>query len=241
MKAVNLIPADARRGGGGATALSAVSGPGYALVGLLSVAVLFVLITVLTGNTIASRKAQLAALRTQVTQETVVAAGLTRYAQFEQMAQQRAETVRTIAASRFDWQGALNDLARVVPGDTTLQTLTGSVVPGAATGGSGGSTGGALRTALTAPAFELTGCTASQDDVARLMSRLRLINDVTTVSLASSQKGGSNGSGGGSCTAANPAFDLVVFFQPVPNAGPSGVASVSVPVASTTATAGAGR
>jgi hypothetical protein len=111
--------------------------------------------------------------------------------------------------------------------------------------GSAASTG-SLRDALPGPAFEMKGCTATQDDVARLMSRLRLINGVTRVTLADSLKqdsaqGGSTvastpaTSGGGSgagCGANAPSFDLVVFFQPLPGAG-TGLAGATGPAGPT--------
>ena len=143
----------------------------------------------------------------------------------------RIETVRSIAAARFDWHGALSDLAKVVPANTTLQAVNKTVVPGASSGGSGTAGTGGLRTAIAAPAFELSRCTRTQDDVARLISQLRLINGVTRVAFSNSQESNASGSAGpgGSqgCGANAPTFSLVVFFQPVPNAGPTGVTSVA--------------
>ena len=54
MRAVNLIPTDATRAGGGPAA--SLHGPAYAVVGLLAVAVLFVTIYVLSNNTSRSGK-----------------------------------------------------------------------------------------------------------------------------------------------------------------------------------------
>ncbi len=238
MKAVNLIPDDTRRAG--KTCAVGVPGPAYAVIGVLAVAVAFVSIYVLTTNTISERKAKLANLQQQVAQEQAQAARLAKYAKFAQLVQARAETVRQIAATRFDWHATLSDLSKVVPADTSLQSLVGTVAPGASAngaggsaGGSGGSTGG-LRGDIAAPAFELRGCTHTQDDVARLLSRLRLINGVTRVTLADSQKqdgaqGGAQASStGGSSAAASgpsasagcgsntPSFDLVVFFGALP-------------------------
>jgi Tfp pilus assembly protein PilN len=251
VKAVNLIPADTRRGGGGRPRTSSLS-PVHGLLGLLAVAVLFMTVYVLTNNTISQRKSQLASLQAVLAQENAQAARLTNYTQFATMAQAQAETVREIAASRFDWKGALADLAKVVPADTSLQSLLGTAATGASagatSGGSGASTG-ALRGGVAAPAFEIRGCTSTQDEVAQLMSRLRLINGVTRVTLSDSQKSDtaqpgtpvSSAAGGGQttgCKPNTPTFDLVIFFQPLPSAGPSGVASVaSVPVAGATGSA----
>ena len=58
MRAVNLIPADAKRGGGRAGLAGRLPGPGALVIAALAIAVLFVTIYVLTGNTIAERTAR---------------------------------------------------------------------------------------------------------------------------------------------------------------------------------------
>jgi Tfp pilus assembly protein PilN len=266
MRAVNLIPPEARRGGSGAS--SAAQIPMYAALGLLAVAFSFVTVYVLTTNTISDRKAKLTSLQSQTAQERALALRLGSYAQFSQLAQKRVQTVRGIASTRFDWYRALSDLSRVVPANTSLQSLVATVVPGASAGGSaagtaassssgaGGTSG--LRSAITAPAFELAGCTSSHDDVARLMSRLRVINGVTRVTLGGAQKSesavaGTTGSTAGSgatagaaqgCGSNKPSFDLVVFFTPVPGAGPTGAFSGQPGTSgqpATTTTSGGGK
>jgi Tfp pilus assembly protein PilN len=237
VKAVNLIPKDSRRGRGPGKGLW--FSPSYAVLGVLVVALALMVMSVLTSNTISDRKAKLASVRAQLASQQAVAARLSKYVQFEQLAQTRLETVQGIASARFDWYRALSDLSKVVPANTTLASLTGTVAPGASVAGAGsGGNASGLRGDISVPAFELTGCTASQDDVARLMSRLRLINGVTRVTLGNAQRGSSSaGSAGvsGTCAANGSTFDLVVFFSPLPNAGPSGVTSVSTTTASTTA------
>jgi Tfp pilus assembly protein PilN len=234
VKAVNLIPKDARRGRGPAAGFGV--SPAYAVLGLLAVVLVFVLVYVLTSNTISDRKQQLANVQAQLTAQEAVAARLAKYVQFESLAQTRVQTVREITAARFDWYRALTDLSKVVPADTSLQSLTGTVAPGASAGGTaGGGSASGLRGDISVPAFELVGCTKTQDDVARLMSRLRVINGVTRVTLGNSQKPGTNGasvasaSASGGCGANAPSFDLIVFFGPLPGAGPTGVSSVSAP------------
>jgi Tfp pilus assembly protein PilN len=253
MKAVNLIPGDARRGAMRSGGMP--GGPAIAVLGVLALAVVLMTLYVLAGNSISSRKSKLAELQTEVAQAKARSAALNNYVQFGQLAQARLSTVRQIASSRFDWYAALSDLSKVVPANTSLQTLDGSVAPGLSAGGASGAS--SLRSDISAPAFELSGCTKTQDDVARLMSRLRLINGVTRVTLADSQKAagatpgaavstsgtGPSSAGGQAlgCGANAPTFDLVIFFQPIPGASTTtGGASGSQPVstssgASTTA------
>jgi Tfp pilus assembly protein PilN len=238
MRAVNLIPVDSR-GRGSRGPSTGMQVPTFVLLGFLAAAVALVTVYVLTSNTIGSRTAQLAGLKTQVAQEQAEAARLGEFTKFSQLAQSRITTVESIAAARFDWHGALSDLSKVVPANTTLQSLSGTVVPGAGTSG-GGAGGGSLRGDESGPAFELEGCTANQDDVARLMSQLRLINGVTRVSLSSSQESttstGSTSSGTQTCAHNAASFDLVVFFQPVANAGAAGVTAIGSTGSTTTST-----
>jgi Tfp pilus assembly protein PilN len=222
--------------------LSVGLGPGTAVIGILGAAVLFVSIYVLTSNTISDRQAKLATLQSQVTQEQAQASRLANYAAFVKLAQARVDTVRQIASSRFDWHAALADLSKVIPPNASFQSLSGSVAPGASVSGASSAGSSSLRSDITAPAFEMQGCTQTQDDVARLMSRLRLINGVQRVTLASSvkQDGGQTGaavttSGPGAVTGCGknaPTFDLVVFFAPLPAGSPATAVPGAVPVAS---------
>jgi Tfp pilus assembly protein PilN len=217
MRAVNLIPSEARQR---LIAPGRSGGVAYVLVGLLAAAVLLVTIDVITANTISERRARVAVLQRQAQSERTLAARLAPYTQFAQLAAERTSTVREIAAARFDWQSALMQLSRVVPAGTSLSSLVGSVAPGTSVSGSSG--GVDLRSDISSPAFELAGCTGSQDEVARLMSRLRLISGVTRVSLEDSQQGGGSSSSGG-CAASSASFNIVVWFQPLPTAGPNGL------------------
>jgi Tfp pilus assembly protein PilN len=233
MRAVNLIPADSRGGAATRGPSTGMQVPVYVLLGFLAAALALVTMYVLANNSISSRTAKLNNLKTEVTQEQAAVARLGEFTKFAALAQTRISTVQSIAAARFDWHTALSDLSKVVPANTTLQSVVGSVVPGATSGGSGSAGTGGLRSDVTAPAFELSGCTRSQDDVAKLMSQLRLINGVTRVTISDSQMSNTasapatSGVAAQGCGANTPNFDLVVFFQPVANAGPSGVTAVA--------------
>lgn len=217
MKAVNLIPRDARRSGISPSMNNL--GASHLLIGLLAVALAMVSFYVLTNNTVSSRKAQLAGLHQQISRVQAQVTRLQSYEKFEKLAQARETTVQEIAQSRFDWHGALSDLAKVVPANTTLQSLVATTSPNS--GGGGGSSGssGSVRADLSSPAFSLKGCTNSQDDVAQLMSRLRVINGVSRVTLEDSTTGSPGSStvsaGTSSTSCKGPTFDLVVFFQPL--------------------------
>jgi Tfp pilus assembly protein PilN len=223
------------------------------LLAALTIAVVLVAVYVTATNNVSNEQAKVSALQAQAAAAQGTATKLGPYVQFAQLAQSRAATIRGIASSRFDWQSALAGLARVIPANTSLQSLGGSVVPGVSVGGGGGAGASQVRTAIQAPAFQVAGCSDTQDDVARLISRLRLVDGVTRVTLEDSQKSGgtqagaavsTTGSGGAAgatggvgCGANRPTFDLVVFFQPLANAGADGVTSLGTPVSSTTGAA----
>lgn len=246
MKAVNLIPAESRRG---STDFRSLRGPGAAVVGLLGLALVLVTLYVISSNSVTSRQTQLASLRQQLSQTQALATNLSGYTKFAKLAQARVQTVREIASSRFDWERVLSDLSKVVPANTTLSSLSATISPSVGTTGSGA--GGGLRGDLQVPAFELMGCTATQDDVARLMSRLRLMRGVTRVTLSSAVKSGATvtgsavaaSTGTGGCKANSANFDVVVFFSS-PGGTPTGSSSapagaaapVSTPAGGTTTT-----
>lgn len=229
MKAVNLIPRDARRGG--VSPSLGQLGPSHLLIGLLAVAAAMVTLYVLSSNTVTQRKSQLSTLNAQMTSMQAQVARLQKYDQFEKLAQAREATVKEIASSRFDWHGALSDLSKVVPRNTVLQSLVATVSTTSSTG-SGGSAGGTVRGDIEAPALSLKGCTGSQDEVAQLMSRLRLVNGVSRVTLEDS----TNAPSGSSTGCSGPTFDMVVFFQPLTGnaATVAGVASATPASTSTT-------
>jgi Tfp pilus assembly protein PilN len=224
MKAINLLPPDSR-GTPKAVATKAVAAteePGgigaFVLLGVLAACVVALAAYVLTTNSVKDRQAHLDAVTAQAQTTAQRAAALKPYADFQQMAETRIQTVKDLAASRFDWEQALRDIARAIPNDVTLTSLNGSISSSA---GSGGST---VRSAIQAPAVELKGCTTGQKQVASLLSRLRAVDGVTRVTLTKSDKPdaqatasatvpGSTDTEQTGCAGHPPAFELVMFFE----------------------------
>jgi Tfp pilus assembly protein PilN len=227
VKAVNLIPRDARRGGASPSLGSL--GPSHMLLALLAVAVAMVTLYVLSNNTVTPRTAQLASLHQQVSSMQAQVARLDSYQKFEKLAQAREATVQQIAAGRFDWKSTLSDLSKVVPPKTTFQSLVATVSSTTSSGGAGGGAAGNVRADINAPAFTIKGCTGSQDEVAQLMARLKLIRGVQRVTLEDSTQGAS----ASTVSCHGPTFDLVVFFQPLTAAQAT---LAGIPASSTTTT-----
>ena len=245
MKAVNLIPVEERRG---SSAAGRSGAPAYAVLGVLAVLVLMVAAWTLTGKTVNSRKAQLADVEQQATAAEAQASKLAAYSAFSDLRQKRAETVASIARSRFDWAHVMHEIARVIPPDTHLTSLSGTVSP-SAQAPNGGGQALALRGSNPGPAIDIVGCANGQANVSRMMSRLRLVDGVTHVTLAESTKndqatpgvGGASNDGECRYNDAIARFDVLILFNappaaaaPATSAAPA--AGTAAPVSTTTTT-----
>jgi Tfp pilus assembly protein PilN len=225
MKAVNLIPVEARRGGSG-------GGSGFAsyiVLGVLALVVAVSAMFTLSNRTISDRRHELADVQARAQASADEAASLQSYTTFSALRAKRSETVRSLAASRFDWSHALHEIARTVPSNAWLTSMRGTVSPSA---NADGGVADPLRSALPGPAVELVGCTTSQDNVASVISSLRRVDGVERVSLSSSAKSDTDGSGGGGATGGStaadsdcrhgsshyPQFSMTLFFE-APSAG----------------------
>ncbi len=236
MRAINLVPADQRRGAGGLAGRS--GGAAYVLLGLLAVLVLVVSVYALQKRSLGEKRSRLAAVTVQAAGAEAQAAALTSFTQFAALRATRGQTVTSLAASRFDWSHAMREVSRVIPRNVWLTALQGTVTPGVSLKSTAGQTG-SLRSALPTPAVEIVGCTTDQRSVARMLTRLRLVDGVTRVSLQSSVKadaasggagGGSGGGSGGDCRQGNsrfPQFALVVFFDQAAGAVPTAARGAS--------------
>ncbi len=251
MKAVNLLPPDLRhadrRGAGasGAAGRRRTDAAPLAILGVLALVLVAVVATVFASNRIKSNERDLRnAQAEQVVADREVAA-LAPFGDFQELASKRVSTVRQLAAARFDWERALRDLSRAVPQDVTLDLIAGTVAPNTnATGASPNP----LRQAIAAPAIELEGCTAGQLEVARLMARLRGVQGVTRVSLASSARqedtlttptAGTTTKRAGCGKGSLPKFQIVIFFEknaavPGGSAAPATTPGTATPAAATT-------
>jgi Tfp pilus assembly protein PilN len=259
VRAVNLLPPDTRGASSKATGELAAgpevkggAGP-FVVLGVLALCVAGTAAYVLTDNTIAQSKADLAAVNARKDAVTAQAAKLKPYADFESMARSRVQTVRDLAGRRFDWDQALRDLSRAIPADVTLATLNGDLGAGAGSSASPAGSSG-LRSSIDAPAITLQGCTRDQRSVARLMARLRNVDGVTRVSISKSVKAVGASASTGEATAAagppcgngiRPTFEVTMFFERAASAvaaaeGAAPTATTATATATPAATAAAG-
>jgi Tfp pilus assembly protein PilN len=144
--------------------------------------------------------------------------------------------VETNLSQRIAWDRVLREVSLVMPDDVTLTSLTmtapvtAPVIPGVvSTPPAGGSQG-----------FVVAGNAFSYDSVARLLSRLTLVPDLTDVTLTSTGSGGSAGAGAGSAPAAGVQFNITANVRGAPAPAAPAVTTTPPVDTSTTTTAAGG-
>lgn len=235
MRAVNLIPADQRSGqpvGAGRS-----QGGAYAVLALVGGFALMAFLYGQARHDVNSRSAQTASLAAQAQQAQAAVEKLAPYTSFVAQREQRAQAVDALVDSRFDWAHVMHEFGRVLPTQTSISALSGSIGTGGSAGAS--SSGSASSSAPAAgasggaaPTFTLSGCAMSQSAVALTLERLRLIDGVKEVTLQSSTAGTAGSSSSGGCTGHRAAFSATVTFDPLPSS--SEVAAANKTVSDTT-------
>lgn len=223
MRPINLIPKDQRRGD---AAPSRTGAAGWVIVGALALAVVGAVLMVNSSNTLSDRENEVAALQHAEQQAQRRAAELAPYTAFQQTVMARKQTTAGLAASRFDWERVMRELALIIPGDIVIRTLTATVTPDVSVPGA---TTVDLRGNVPGPALELTGCGTgpedrSQEAIARFISALYDIDGVTRVGMKDSvvtpaeEATGAFGPQAGACAANRQVsnFQIVAAFDSAP-------------------------
>lgn len=221
MKAVNLLPQEARRRPSGEGSGKAA----YVVCGVLALLLLMSAAYVLTSNTITERTSEAAAVGAEADRLEAEAAAQAGYTSFADIAQQRLASVAGVAHTRFDWERLMREVSHVMPEGSWLQATDASVSgdPNATAAAPVGAD--ALP---TGPYASFVGCTPDQGDVAQIMVRLRQLHRVEDVKLKESTQE----PGGGEATVDNCGalykFDVSVTFSPTgpPREAPRGSAGV---------------
>jgi Tfp pilus assembly protein PilN len=245
MRPVNLIPPDERQGDAAPLRTGSLI---YVLVAGLALLLLGIIAVALTSKQISDRESQKSDLQAQLAQETARANSLAAFSSFRAVQQQRADTVSSLANSRFDWQRVLHELSLVLPSNISLTALTGTASPTVQLASSGGSSaaGSDLRAGIAGPALEISGCAPTQDAVAAFVASLKDIDGVTRVGLERSVVGGSGSSASSSSSSSSSdcgtppdiySFQITVAFDSVPTP-PTATASPSVPPSVAPSTSG---
>jgi Tfp pilus assembly protein PilN len=189
VRPVNLIPADQRRGAARPGGQAGGGIRSYILLGALGAALLCVLALVITSNKVSSKTDELAKVSAEEQSAKQQADALRPYGQFADLQQARQSEIDGLISSRFDWETALSQLSRAIPGNAWLLNLAATLAPGVEVeGGTGGGDISNMREKTDSPAFTITGCTYSHHAVARMMVRMQNLDDVTDVELAKSAR-----------------------------------------------------
>ncbi len=225
MKAVNLVPADARRRG----ASLATGLPFLGLVGGLVLVLIATLLFVTEHNRVDSRKAQLAGVQVSAARWTAAAGTYGHDVAVSTARQSAIAKVESLAGSRYDWSVLLGRLGDAMPRESVLSSLAIT----ASSASSASSTTGSSSTPATsgnATSIALAACATSQSVVAQTMVNLRRIAGVSQVILSSSGAAGTGGTNTGGCPY-RVSFALTVPCAPPP-APPSAATGATAPAAS---------
>ena len=185
MKPVNLVPQDQRR-------RVASDGDGKSapiVLGVLATLLVLVVVYVLTSNSVTDRKGEAATASAEADRLEARAGQQATYTDFAQIAVTRTQSVAGVDAKRFDWERFMRELGRVMPEGSWLQSADASVTGDPTSGGSSTPPADPSAAVEVAPAANLVGCTPDQDDVARMMVRLRQLYRVDDVLLNESSLG----------------------------------------------------
>ena len=208
MRAVNLLPAprvETRQDDGQsrARATTAVAIAAGLMVAFVTAAVGFAFVQ--ERSAVNDRRSTLDGLRAQVAQTHAAAASS---APVATKTQGHLAAITSAASGRMAWDGLLDQLARVMPPGTSLETLQANdgadtstpvdavvdAAPSTTTSSSPASklssstSGTASATGAAPTGFVVTGSARSQETVARALDRLALIPALSDVTLQSTQR-----------------------------------------------------
>jgi hypothetical protein len=176
VRAINLIPADQRRGAGGLGGRT--GGIAYVIIGGLVALVAIGVVYAFAVHHVATRKTTLAQVTAEDTAVTAQATALQGYVQFQTLSQQRIGAVATVAEQRFNWAGAMQQIALALPPTVTIGSLAGNT----------GAPGPAGPGAADSASFTASGCATTQLVVAQLITRFRALKDVSGVTVSTYSK-----------------------------------------------------
>ena len=236
MRAVNLIPADARRRGPS----SSTGLPFFGLVGGLVLVLLATFLLVTTENRVSSRESQLRVTQAAAARWSAVAGAYASDVSLEKQRGVKVAMVKSLAGQRYAWSQLLDQLASALPRTTTLSTLTSATTAPTATSATPASTTSATSssapTVLSAPSqITLAACAPSQAGVAATIVNLRRIHGVSEVLLSSTTTGSGGSGGGGGASCGDVSFGLTLTFA-ASTTPTSAAASTTAPTASSPAT-----
>jgi Tfp pilus assembly protein PilN len=176
MRAVNLLPKDEGTEGRKGPPLPVIAG----CVGTVLVAALLAVMYLSASSAVAEQKRALAQAQADYAAVPAPPPPPAINTELPQQRQSRVTALATVLGQRVAWDRLLREVSQVVPSDVFLLTMNAQspTLQPAATGSTVG--------APLPSGFVLTGCTYSQDSVARFLTRLSVVPDLTNMTLGKS-------------------------------------------------------
>jgi Tfp pilus assembly protein PilN len=188
VRAVNLLPLDEQAGGRKLPPLPVLAG----CIGTVLVTALIAVMFLSASAGVASKQRALETVQAQYNAIPAPPPPSPVVSQLPQQRQNRVTALAGVLGQRIAWDRLLREVSQVVPSDVWLVTLN-ATSPALA----------APRTPVTTAqatvptGFTVTGCTYSQDSVARFLARLQIVPDLTDMTLGKSASSGDSSSAGG--------------------------------------------
>jgi hypothetical protein len=200
MRAVNLLPRDL-------TGEARKAPPGPVIAGCVGVVLVSALLAVLflsASGTVSSKKRDLAAAQQVYASLPTPPEPSAAVKSLPQTKATRVTALATALGQRVAWDRLMREVSQVVPSDVWLVSLDAqspSYAPSstAATGTPG---------ATLPQGFTVSGCTYSQDSVARFLARLQLVPDLQQMTLGKSETSGSGSGDANTCPQSMFSFTL---------------------------------
>ncbi|HEY0417291.1 MAG TPA: PilN domain-containing protein [Gaiellaceae bacterium] len=175
MRAVNLLPLDARLQNQRRSTLATLNPTRVVRVGGAAAAVLAVLLGGLYVHERSSVHSKQQALAKTTSQVASLQTRVTKIQATQNQAQARLKIVQGVATTRMNWDRTLMDLARVIPSGVYLTSLTVT-----------SPTTAAVSTAAPVTTFTVAGSAPSHVGTAGVLDRLALLPWLTNVELQTS-------------------------------------------------------
>ncbi|MCW2965905.1 MAG: hypothetical protein JWO17_3157 [Actinomycetia bacterium] len=202
MRAVNLLP-------GGEANQGRKVPPLPVLVGCIGTVLVTAVIAVLflsASAGVAKKQRALDRIQAEYAALPAPAAASPVFAQLPQQRQTRIAALATALGQRVAWDRLLREVSQVVPSDVWLLSLNALAPALNSTSATTPGSGNPLP-----QGFVITGCTYSQESVARFLARLSVVPDLDSMTLGKSASSGAAaaaGGAGGNCPGGMFAFTL---------------------------------
>jgi hypothetical protein len=184
MRAVNLLPRDDSAQGGGLPPLPVLVACAGAVVMSAVLAVMFLS----ASSKVSKQQRALDDARATYQAMPVPVAPSSAVSGLPQLRTTRITALASALGQRVAWDRLLREVSQVTPSDVWLLTLDAQAPVSAAAA--------AASPDAATQGFTVSGCTYSQDSVARFLARLEIVPDLSGMTLGKSEKGSVEGDTG---------------------------------------------